>query len=457
MSSDLNNQAILGSDSLIYVPPSAGGDGTTDVQVSDSPPTNPDVVLWVSPNEGGDYGITHDNLAGLGDDDHPIYFNQARGDARYVLRAGDSLTGDLGVVKASGDSTLSVSGQAGTTRSLQVRTSGNARWSLTAGSTAETGSEAGSNLALTYHYDTGIVAGTALAGSRQTGLLTVKGDPTANLGISTKQYTDSKVVDSSAGVQTTVAMSVNATKAYVTSVANAKVTNTVVGSQTDVAPSVAATSAALAGKASLAGATFTGTVYSPNLQADNGANSAYVTISGAAGQYRGLNLRTLTQARWLITADNAAESGSNAGSDLVVRAYNDASTSLGDRLKIRRSDGLSTFGGNVEVSKSNAVITAKSSAGDALLIADGPAATSRKVQFSTDGTARWRVGAGNQTESGSNAGSSFDISRYSDAGAYVDTPFSIDRATGKVTIKSLVVSTSPASGTYPAGTVWVQY
>ena len=48
--------------------------------------------------------------------------------------------------------------------------------------------------------------------------------------------------------------------------------------------------------------------------------------------------------------------------------------------------------------------------------------------------ARWNMQIGDTAaESGSNAGSNFGISRYSDAGAFIDTPFSISRATGAAT------------------------
>jgi len=50
---------------------------------------------------------------------------------------------------------------------------------------------------------------------------------------------------------------------------------------------------------------------------------------------------------------------------------------------------------------------------------------------------RWKVIFGTTAaESGSNAGSNFQIVRYNDAGAIIATPFSIDRATGLITIEA---------------------
>jgi hypothetical protein len=64
------------------------------------------------------------------------------------------------------------------------------------------------------------------------------------------------------------------------------------------------------------------------------------------------------------------------------------------------------------------------------------------------GSARWRVQLGNgAAESGSNVGSDFGISRFSDAGALIDTPLIITRSTGNWTIASQTVVQGPASGT----------
>lgn len=43
---------------------------------------------------------------------------------------------------------------------------------------------------------------------------------------------------------------------------------------------------------------------------------------------------------------------------------------------------------------------------------------------------RWAFGASNATESGSNVGSNFTLNRYTDAGAFIDSPFNVERATG---------------------------
>jgi hypothetical protein len=50
------------------------------------------------------------------------------------------------------------------------------------------------------------------------------------------------------------------------------------------------------------------------------------------------------------------------------------------------------------------------------------------------GTQRWAVQKNNATETGSNVGSDFLITRYSDGGSVIDNAVSIARATGIVTL-----------------------
>jgi hypothetical protein len=57
------------------------------------------------------------------------------------------------------------------------------------------------------------------------------------------------------------------------------------------------------------------------------------------------------------------------------------------------------------------------------------------------GAARWAAFLGDSTaESGSNAGSNFQIDRYTDAGALIDAPFQINRATGRTTLTQAMVT-----------------
>lgn len=75
--------------------------------------------------------------------------------------------------------------------------------------------------------------------------------------------------------------------------------------------------------------------------------------------------------------------------------------------------------------------------GNSYLKIDGGAGYERQVQFNTAGSLRWTFGATSNAETGSNAGSSFSIARYSDAGTYIDNPLDISRADGIVSVKGL--------------------
>lgn len=66
----------------------------------------------------------------------------------------------------------------------------------------------------------------------------------------------------------------------------------------------------------------------------------------------------------------------------------------------------------------------------------------RNLTYKTSGSLRWNANVTQATESGSNAGSDYAIGRYTDAGAFIDNPFSINRATGAVTIPNAVFTTT---------------
>jgi Chaperone of endosialidase len=86
-------------------------------------------------------------------------------------------------------------------------------------------------------------------------------------------------------------------------------------------------------------------------------------------------------------------------------------------------------------------LTLKGAAGGTSLVLD-KAASGQPVNLvgETAGLLRWALVLGNAVaESGANAGSDFVISRYSDAGAFIDQPLTINRATGTITTAPLVV------------------
>jgi hypothetical protein len=68
------------------------------------------------------------------------------------------------------------------------------------------------------------------------------------------------------------------------------------------------------------------------------------------------------------------------------------------------------------------------------LAINAAAGNNRNITFQTAGLPRWNVFLTNAAEGGSNAGSDFWITRYTDAGGVLDTPFKITRSTGGVSL-----------------------
>jgi hypothetical protein len=71
--------------------------------------------------------------------------------------------------------------------------------------------------------------------------------------------------------------------------------------------------------------------------------------SGAAGGVRGYWIKTSGTNRWFIYANGTAESGSSAGSNFAIAAYNDAGSGLGDYFSINRATGAAAFAAGLAV------------------------------------------------------------------------------------------------------------
>lgn len=221
-------------------------------------------------------------------------------------------------------------------------------------------------------------------------------------------------------------------------------------------PVSTATQTALNLKANIASPTFTGVPAAPTpatadnsttipttayvqLQFQNAQTPVFATsavVRGAAGTSRGYYLYTGTTARWSIVESSTAESGSNVGSDLLIGRYNDAGSFLDIPLQISRATGNVTV--LAGLTAQSQVIGNASTVGTQSII--GPVASFRGTQIYTGANLRWYTYADNTAEGGSNAGSDYTISRYNDAGTFIDSPVFISRATGAVRIKGNVAA-----------------
>ena len=70
------------------------------------------------------------------------------------------------------------------------------------------------------------------------------------------------------------------------------------------------------------------------------------------------------------------------------------------------------------------------------LIVDGASSTNRAIRYTTNGSARWETFADQNTESGSNNGSNYLISRYDDSGTFIDNAIAIFRSSGAILFTS---------------------
>lgn len=168
----------------------------------------------------------------------------------------------------------------------------------------------------------------------------------------------------------------------------------------------------------------------------NANKKGSTTECGLVGSKDGLN-------RWFVNVGNqSAESGSNAGSDFGIYRYNDAGAAIAPSVFwIARNTGAASFtGSNIALAPPSGDatigITTLGATNTFVNLNKGSGgAVGNYIQGLTNSVIRWQVGIGhNASETGSNVGSDYVINRFSDAGAYIDQPFGINRANGNVYI-----------------------
>jgi hypothetical protein len=147
-----------------------------------------------------------------------------------------------------------------------------------------------------------------------------------------------------------------------------------------------------------------------NLQI-NATNPGFILNKSASGGICAYNGYTNGVARWgMNLGDPGAESGSNAGSDFALAAYSDAGALLGNWLQIQRASGSMTL--NCVNTSSPAIFMNQPAGTGASAAGYAGYLVGRRA-----GAARWAIILGdNAAESGSNAGSNFDINGWNDAG-----------------------------------------
>ncbi|WP_288212564.1 tail fiber protein [uncultured Aeromonas sp.] len=116
-----------------------------------------------------------------------IVQNQDEQDARYLLKGGDTMTGQL-VVSQSGNSSIVINSTTSNDSQLQFQNQGKLRWLLQKDAVTESGSNVGSDLNLFGYNDDGTFGGSVLKVRRSTRQVEFQTQPLSIAAQSTSQY-----------------------------------------------------------------------------------------------------------------------------------------------------------------------------------------------------------------------------------------------------------------------------
>jgi len=203
-----------------------------------------------------------------------------------VAKAGDTMTGDLTIQKSGPSLVLNATDASAMV--VQAQRSALKRWLLAFGMDAESGANSGSNINLMRYNDAGVFMDAPLVVNRASGLASVIGNPTAALGVATKQYVDTG----------------------------------------DAAASASASNRVLKAGDTMTGAlTFSGapTQITFNVGA---TDSPYILANRANGVAAGN--------RWEILLATGNETGGNVGGAMAFAGFNDAGSYIGNPLTLNR-------------------------------------------------------------------------------------------------------------------------
>lgn len=159
-------------------------------------------------------------------------------------------------------------------------------------------------------------------------------------------------------------------------------------------------------------------------RANEGVAAAAAAQSTADGAASGATAAQATADGAQATADDAmgaataAQSTSDGAVTAAVAAQADATSAL-TQVATRAPIADPSFTG-IAVAPDIAISKA--------------AGSNRRLLFRSDGFDRWGLESNGSAESGGNAGSNLVVRRYSDAGTAIDTPFMLDRATGRLAV-----------------------
>jgi len=155
---------------------------------------------------------------------------------------------------------------------------------------------------------------------------------------------------------------------------------------------------------------------------------------GTVANGASIQSRFSTTTRWsMFFGDGTAESGSNAGSNFLLRSHNDAGAALVNAFSINRATGAVALAGDVTIVKSGPAFSL-----DTTVVAGGV-----NIAAKLNGLMRWRMFLMDGiAEGGGNTGSNFLLRSHNDAGTALVDAITINRATGAVALNSTVAASS---------------
>lgn len=181
------------------------------------------------------------------------------------------------------------------------------------------------------------------------------------------------------------------------------------------------TTAALVAKAPLASPTFTGTVTANTIVPSSG----YLALNYGTGAFDAVRSGQLQVLRDGVGDWNTLFAAYGTAAEVAADTPRFAVWGIGAFE--------ATYEGKIKGSE------------NVYLRLNGGAGYERQIHFQSNGSKRWSFGAAPNTETGSNAGSTFAIARYSDLDAWIDNPLEIDRATGTVYANDGMAAAAPGT------------
>ncbi|MDX3405161.1 hypothetical protein PV708_02775 [Streptomyces sp. ME02-6977A] len=329
---------------------------------------------------------------------------------------------------------LSISRPAGNYRALRWMTDGTSRWEAQVDDTPEAGSNTGSNFRLSSRNDDGSFNKTAVYASRASGQVSF--GTTVQHGSATATSAGAVGLRDISTDPATVSGGVFLySKGGVPYFKNADGTSFQIQPLSYPVSSVNGETGHVTLGASDVGA----------LPTTGGVLTGALRVTGDAGSYRTYSLGTGNAEsgthRWLIQADNAAESEAGDGSNLVITARNNAGSFQKHVLYAKRDTGQTSFG--VTIPLGEAQVTSNSAVGIRDQAAD-PATAAGGIQlYSKGGLPYIKQGDGTIFKVGSGGGT---------GGGAVD---SVNGKTGIVTLTADDVNALPEAGGTLTGPVTI--